>query len=81
MLKPSCLILLLFSLTGTACWAQEQAPAPDEGSGTPVAAAEKNTDEAAAEPKKPATKTETPDAFKPTEQVDEDYSIPFPVDI
>lgn len=81
MLKSSCLILLLFYLSVTVTWAQEQVPATDDGSGTPTAVPEKSTGEAAAQPKKPETTTETPDAFKPTEQVDEDYSIAFPVDI
>lgn len=91
--KFVCITLLM--LAGSAYWAQETeeettnesqtASSESESKETPNDQSEK---EETTETEKPAmdeteTKTseDTPDVFDPTENISEDYAVPFPVDI
>lgn len=77
MLKTFCLMLLV--ATAVTARAQDPATAKDNGPQQQTTEQEKSADAAAAKQKEPEPKT--PDSFNPTERIDEDHSIAFPVDI
>ena len=91
--KFVCIVLLVFA--GSAFWAQEtEEEASDESqtnSSEPVSKEptndESETDNTTETEKPPTDETETktsedtPDVFDPTENISEDYAVPFPVDI
>lgn len=77
MLKTLCLIVL-FAVAVTVR-AQDPVAADDGGPRQATTEQEKSAGDAAAGQKEP--EPETPDSFNPTEQIDEDRSIAFPIDI
>ncbi len=77
MLKTLCLMLLF--ATAVTARAQDPATAEDNGQQQQTTEQEKSADAVAAKQKEAEAKT--PDSFKPTERIDEDHSIAFPVDI
>jgi hypothetical protein len=86
MLQSVCLILLL-AISAPA--AAQQPPEPDAAAAPEQAAVQErnagqqedaeHAEDAAGETQE--TQIEPADSFDPTEQVDEDISVPFPVDI
>ncbi len=77
------LVLLALSLFLVSGFPQDPDPAY-----TPSTAADEDPDtdldapeEDATEPEEPETRVESPDRFVPSEEISEDNSVPFPVDI
>lgn len=91
--KFICIVLLMFA--GSTNWTQETEAEPSDNSQSTSSESEskespnnQSETEDTAETQKPATnetetKTseDTPDIFDPTENISEDYAVPFPVDI
>jgi hypothetical protein len=76
-LKTLCLILLFAAAVTVR--AQDPVAADDSDPQQQTTEQEKSADDAADRQKEP--ETETPESFNPTEQIDEDHSIAFPIDI
>ena len=73
------IIFFLLLVFGTACaYAQEQTE-PAAAASTETAKQEQTAPEQ--DKQEQPAEVETPDTFDPTEKVNEDYSVAFPVDI
>lgn len=72
-------ILAAALLLATAAQAADEAAAPEPPE-QPPAAQEEQTASEKPSGKEPAV-AETPDTFTPSEEISEDLSVPFPVDI
>lgn len=77
MLKTLCLIVLFAAAITVR--AQDPVAAEESSPQQQTTGQEKHADDAAAGQKEQESKS--PDSFDPTEQIDEDHSIAFPVDI
>lgn len=88
--KTICPVLLLFTSLGA--WAQESdtessndsqtnRTEPESNESTDETSDAENRTEKTESADETKTSEDTPDVFDPTEEISEDYAVPFPVDI